>query len=324
LPAGAPAAPPLETGTSIALRINAVVPPGAEPPPLPAGAAQGALQRGVITVLTATGHPIVQTQAGTLLLGTKMAAPVGTTVVMELAPGWSEEAPPTAAAGARASFPAATPGGPQTFPAIAQALAALRQAGHPAADAVAKHLPQIGGRLAEGLIAAITGRRGENLAALETLLRPALEQGGHKELADALRQELGRLATSNPPATDAEWRLTMMPLLDDGQLHQLRLYERNQGGRRGQRDAQSGTRFIVEVEMSQLGAIQLDGLVQPGRLDMMLRSKLPMPPSMRRDISAIYEEARALSGFTGELGFQQTAVFPVDPSIAAAHAGVVV
>src|SRR5690606_7800387 len=112
---------------------------------------------------------------------------------------------------ARASLPGALPGAPQPFPAIAQALAALRQAGQPVPEAVARHLPHVGKALAQGMIAAASPARGENFGALEMLLRPLLEQAGRSDLADALRQELGRLVASHQQADEGEWRLTIIP-----------------------------------------------------------------------------------------------------------------
>ncbi len=321
---GLPPTPPLAAGTTLALRINAVVPPGEPIPPqfVPA-AAPGTLQAGVVSALTAAGHPVVQTQAGLLLLAAKLAVPVGATVLVELRPEpeEAEAAAPPPGSGTRAGSDAAAP-----FPRLAQALDALRQAGLPAPADLPRHLPHTGPRLAEGLVAALAAAHGDDgPAGLERILRPALDRLGHGDIADALRQELAHAAAASAQSAQSDWRVHLLPILDEGRLHQLRIYERQQGGRQQGRGAAAGSRFVVEVEMSRLGAIQLDGLVQPRRFDLMVRSRGPLPEALRRDIAAIFAEARSAGGFAGEIGFQQTPVFPVNPKAAEGRgAGLVV
>jgi hypothetical protein len=343
-PAGTPTSPqtpttsPLSAGTSVNLRINVVLPPGeplppqlAQPSTLPGQAAalqtpRASVQVGVVSAFTASGHPLVQTQAGLLLLGSKLTAPVGATVVLELEPTLAEdsEATPTPAS---SSAGRGASGSAPTFPRLAQALEAFRDAGVSMPAVVARHLPHTGPRLAEGLINALAAAHDEDgFQALERLLRPALERMGQREMGEALHQELARPSGSTGNATQTDWRVYTLPLFDNGQLHQLRIYERQHGGgRQQQAGGPPGSRFVVEVEMSRLGAMQLDGLVQPKRFDLMLRSRQPLPEEVRRDIAALFAEARSAAGFAGEIGFQQTPVFPVNPKAAEIHGpGVIV
>jgi hypothetical protein len=333
--------PALSAGTSVTLRINAVLPPGQPLPSQPAQpqlpspiagqtaqapAALPMLQTGVVAGFTTAGHPLVQTQAGLLLLSAKLTAPVGATIVIEVEPASSDEVEQAAAPAARLAGGRASSSPAPAFPRLDQALQSLREDGVTLPPSVAKHLPHTGPRLAEGLINAATAARDESgFQALERLLRPALERLGHHDIAEALHQELSRPASSPGSTTQADWRAFTLPVMDDGQLHQLRIYERqHRGGQQGG-GAQTGSRFVVEVEMSRLGTMQLDGLVQPKRFDLMLRSRQALPEAMRRDIAALFAEARSAAGFAGEIGFQQTAVFPVNPTAAENHRpGVVV
>ncbi|MBX6321157.1 MAG: hypothetical protein IRY94_04950 [Rhodospirillaceae bacterium] len=258
---------------------------------------------------------MVQTQAGLLLLGAKLTVPIGAALLIEIPPD-----PDAAGATASASSDPAPHSGQQPaqtpFPRLGQALETMRLAGLPSPPGLAGHLPHTGPRLAEGLMAALAATRDDDPAAgLDRLLRPALEHLGQGDVADGVRQELTRAAALAGQTAQADWRVYLLPLLDDGRLHQLRIYERQQRGRPGS-GAVPGSRFVVEVELSRLGAVQLDGLVQPRRFDLMVRSREPLSEAMRRDIAAIFAEARAAAGFAGEIGFQQTAVFPVNPKTA--------
>jgi hypothetical protein len=104
-----------------------------------------------------------------------------------------------------------------------------------------------------------------------------------------------------------------LPLHDGQELHQVNLYLR--GKRRGNdgEELDTGTRFVVEVDMTRLGPLQLDGLVHGRRFDLMLRSRAVLSPAMRRDIEAIFDEARGIGGYAGTIGFQVAASFPVAP-----------
>ncbi len=66
------------------------------------------------------------------------------------------------------------------------------------------------------------------------------------------------------------------------------------------------TRFVVDVELSRLGRMQLDGFVRGGdkRFDLIVRTEKPLPPWMRDDIREIFAEASALTGLKGGTSFQ--------------------
>ena len=100
--------------------------------------------------------------------------------------------------------------------------------------------------------------------------------------------------------------------------------DRDSGG--GEDDADQ-TRFVVEVEMSRLGDLQLDGLVRGKRLDLILRSRAPLPDFMRRDITQIFHEANEITGNRGKIGFQSSLewkAMPIEAPEAVADAGAVV
>ncbi len=157
----------------------------------------------------------------------------------------------------------------------------------------------------------------------------ALKSAGRDSLVSRLGRDfgqLGRLADNE----GGDWRLFFIPIHDGDQLQQLRLFLRN-GGQDGDggpgQDDEDQTRFVVEVEMSRLGDLQLDGLVREKRLDLILRSRAPLPDFMRRDITQIFHEANEITGNRGSIGFQSShewKAMPIEAPQAAADAGVVV
>ena len=137
--------------------------------------------------------------------------------------------------------------------------------------------------------------------------------------ADAKRLRVRAAATSWPvwPRTsassaawptwpDPDWRFLPIPLHDGQQVQQLRLFLRRRQKRQdgGDGDRGEATRFIVEVKLSRVGDLQLDGLVREKRFDLMLRTRKALPPAMRHRIIEIFETAKGAAGYLGNVGFQ--------------------
>ena len=173
-------------------------------------------------------------------------------------------------------------------------------------------------------------RSGDLGAWLSGAAAQALERAGRGDLVSRLKQDfarMSRLAAEPPPG---EWRGFLVPVLDGGALSQVRIFVRRpeadeDGG--GPSSGARTTRFVVEVAFSRLGELQLDGLIQGRRFDLILRSRAPLADALRRDIAEIYEAAGAVTGYRGQLVFQASADWtplPLDAITAGAEAGMVV
>ncbi len=110
-----------------------------------------------------------------------------------------------------------------------------------------------------------------------------------------------------------QWRAFLFPLFDGSALHQIGFFTRNQPGSGEDPNEGAGTRFVVDVELSRLGAIQLDGLVTLARFELVVRSHTALSETARSHIQTVFEEANEIGGATGALRFQATRRFPVDP-----------
>jgi hypothetical protein len=137
-----------------------------------------------------------------------------------------------------------------------------------------------------------------------------LEQAGHGELTMRLDADLREMNRLNSSPTD--WRMFFVPMMETNELRQLRVFTRKKksGGDVG-RDG--GGRFIVEIEFEELGPLQLDGLVQKPRIDLILRSHAQLTPEMQHGITDVFNNTCAAAGLAGKLFFQATPLFPVSP-----------
>ncbi|MGH6891812.1 MAG: hypothetical protein ACREEP_06105 [Dongiaceae bacterium] len=130
-----------------------------------------------------------------------------------------------------------------------------------------------------------------------------------------LRQEFAQVSTLAQERAGIDWRCCFIPILDDGTIRQINLFyrrDRRKDGKGG-KEEKSGTRFIVEVDMSRMGPFQFDGLVREKHFDLMVRSRIALPPKFRQDITALFQEALALGEYRGGLVFQKVKEFPVSP-----------
>ena len=68
----------------------------------------------------------------------------------------------------------------------------------------------------------------------------------------------------------------------------------------------SGTQFILDVELTLMGRVQLDGIFEEDRkrFDLVIRSQQQMQETVQNDIRAIFKDAQELTGTNGGLRFQ--------------------
>ncbi len=281
-----------------------------------------------MTALSHAGQPILQTPLGTLTLEIRAPLQAGSRITFELPSGALAPSGP----GAAGPGPAALGTLAHSWPALDEALQVLREVAPPgvAAATLRDAIPQPGSRLASGLLFFLSALSGGDVTRwIGHQASQALKSAGRDSLLSRLAQDfgqLGRLADNQ----GGDWRLFFIPLHDGDQLRQLRLFLRHGWQDRDEGDGrndESQTRFVVEVEMSRLGDLQLDGLVREKRLDLILRSRAPLSEVMRRDITQIFHQANEITGNRGNIGFQAShdwKPMPIEAPEAAADAGVVV
>lgn len=140
-----------------------------------------------------------------------------------------------------------------------------------------------------------------------------MESTNRQALLSQLGDDFSQIVRLAGEPTNSDWRVAMLPLLHDGSLQQIRLYLRERYGDGESGNEKLGTRFVVEASLSHLGNIQLDGLVRAARFDLMVRTQVQLPRTMRIEIAALFAHANEEFGVQGRINFQVQSRFPVDP-----------
>jgi len=302
--AGGPPAP-APAPMSLHVRVLALHPPG-QAMSLPGS--HGDVLVGTVTG-SGNGQVTIATDAGVLTVRTA-PPPVGTRVVMQVIaePG---TVMPTTPADQRAQVIQSLSHG---WPSLEAAVQALKQINpQMAAQTVQNALPQPGPLLSAGIALFLNALTGGNIG--EWLGRSplaALERGGRGDVARKLTDDFSQMSRLAADPATGDWRVVLLPVYAHDRVHQLRLYMRRHGGNDADDDA-SGTRFVVEAELSRLGPLQLDGLWRQQRFDLIVRTREALPPEVERGIQDIFLQAGAEANFAGGLGFQVADPFPVAP-----------
>lgn len=120
-------------------------------------------------------------------------------------------------------------------------------------------------------------------------------------LTSALTNSLPR--DENTPNT--EWRSHPLPLLNDHDINRLMLHYRyfERDGQTPNEPKQRGTRFVLDISLTHMGDMQIDGLSFGKQLDVTLRSKTEFSPAMRQAMRAQYTLAIEGVGYAGVLNF---------------------
>lgn len=299
-------------GTQVTVRVASVTPPatGTGPASLPAssvpsggaGLTAGATLQGTVTGTTAAGQAMVQTPAGVLALELRSPLPPGTRVVLEVI---GDPLVPRFEAAAVKRGPEALLQG-REWGALVDTLQVL----HDLNPGLSQHflataVPRADSQLAAHILGFMTALRGGDVRAwlgdgvARTLAR---NRPDILERLDADFSEMGRLAKDD---VVPDWRVNLVPFWLDSGIEQLRILTRRARGDDEGR-GEGGTRFVVDLSLSRMGRLQIDGLVKRhGRqVDLMLRSDRPLPPPVREEIRAIFRETAEVTGITGGIGFQ--------------------
>ncbi|CUW37251.1 Conserved protein of unknown function [Magnetospirillum sp. XM-1] len=291
-PAATAATPPLAGGIP-------ATPPATSPPQPQTTTTMPA----VVLSQPAGGAALVQSPAGVLSLNVASPLQVGSLLRLEVI-GQPLAPPPLAPAPSQPQ--GLTPGG---WPSLDQAVDTLMQSDRQAAEQLMRMIPQAGPRLAAALsMFAGAVRAGDSRPLLSEPVTRGLEKAGRKDLVERLKQEFMDLAEDSArPMGRGDWHAITLPFAHGANIDPIDLYvHRPPDDEEGRGKQGSEQRFILDVRMSVLGRIQLDGLVQKDvkRFDLIVRTAQPLPAAMCRDISGIFAECGQLTGIKGQVSFQ--------------------
>jgi hypothetical protein len=291
----------LTPGNEVSLRIVSVLPAFTDTTAWQARLPELAPNQIVATVSgTGTGGQLILTSGdATLFVKAQVSAPVGTSVVISIDPVKNSPLMPL-------------PTTPEdfSFQALPQALAALEQINpHVFRNATLNFLPQPTEALPGALIFLLSAFKQGNMRgwlgndAIDTLIN-----AGKSEVIGKLSKDFG---SAGQPAQDTvvgDWRSYPLPLYVHQQCQALTLYvHSDRDARKDQPGGTPGTgriRFLIDMKLSKLGAMQIDGFVQPKKLDMVLRSENVLPEGLHHELRTGYIRALSAVNYAGTLNFQ--------------------
>lgn len=315
-PAPAPAppeTPPLQPGRTLAFKVAATAlpsPTGVAPPPLAADNDDGSLLEGAVAGATPQGKPILAVRDGMLALNTDVKLPLGARLALQ----WldptalaAERPPPIDGAAVDGGLPDYLQG--RDFPAIKAALSALRDMD----PVLVQHLltaatPQPNRKLGATLTFLISAMRGGDARGwLGADAARALRDGGKEKLLQNLEQEFAAVERQTAEKLPDDWRGVTLPFYDQTGVNPMHLYVHPFPDPEPEKEkpaAAKGTRFVLDVELSRFGPLQLDGMVKPPQFDLIMRSKAALPPDLRQELRGVFADCLAAVGFAGGLTFQ--------------------
>ena len=218
--------------------------------------------------------------------------------------------PPTAAGVAplTGAIPVVSSATAQPLPSLAAVLAALMQVDTALAQRVTQAIvPQPNAQLGATLLFFLAAMRGGDVRNwLGERASRTLEASGRGELLQRLGAELASLARQSLDPLPGDWRSYALPLYHDGEVSAGRLLVRHRDAdEAGQAESgRGGRRFLIDVELSRLGPLQLDGMLKTPRLDLVLRSHRPFPIDDRQEVGRLFADACDACGLAGALSFQ--------------------
>lgn len=306
IPGSGPQARPAATAAAATRGIlSGISPQAASPGPATATAAQATPPAGFAAKIMGTnvvGQPVIRAGNLELTLPAGRPLPTGGTLFLERA--GAPFLPVIADTELQQTLAVA-----QRWEALSQA---LNNSGSPALRAALQHLiPQPNLQLAGAFLFFMAALRGGDPRSwLGGDIARQLDSDG---FLGRIGEEFGLMQRLAAEPAGQDWRLFLIPLLTDGQLHQLRLFIRGNRDDSGDTGDAAGVRFVIEASFSRLGPFQFDGLVQARNMNLVIRTERALEEAIRRDIMNIYGTSLQALGLTGHIEFRAEPFFEVQP-----------
>lgn len=215
------------------------------------------------------------------------------------------------------------------WPAMQESIAALIPTNPDAANALAENSAAGGSKLTNSLLFFLAAAgRGDAAAWVGRQATQALDDQS-KPLLRQLHSDVGQLARIANDTT-SEWRPIVVPFdtrsgevplaaLLLAQRHDIDPDHRGKDSQKEDKEKEHLDHFLLQVQFSVLGNIQLDGTIQGERFDLIIRAQQDFPPALKTDLSELFNLALGANGYKGALKFREEAYFDVDAADVIEH-----
>lgn len=199
-----------------------------------------------------------------------------------------------------------------SWPAAAEIMQTMQQAMPAAAQMLGQSTPNAAAptRLPAAALLFVAAVRGGDISGwLGDRNIDLLKRLGKSDALNKLSRDMGGLQRTAREPVSQDWRGVALPMVYDGELSKLMLYYRHDKQETEDGETRRGTRFIFDLNLSNMGAVQIDGLHRPmnekqGKLDLVVRTLKPVSPEMRLAMRAVYLEALQQADAIGDISFQ--------------------
>lgn len=260
---------------------------------------------GTVTVNSAAGRMLLQTQWGLLSLDTPLRLPAGSQVelsAVELPMSPAHENDTTQQTG---------------WTAIDQIVQILTATNSNILPILLQRLPALGPIFGSMLFllscAARSGNPSDWLGERSfRMIAGVLIEDQHHSLVEQLQQDIANMCTPvRLPGSSDEWQMLLLPFWVGPHMEHVKMVLPRRSKASHGVTAENGVRFLVDVSMSRLGALQLDGFIRhkSKRFDLIIRTHQGLSSEARTDITHLFNGALSQLGFSGDALFQQSQVF---------------
>ena len=257
------------------------------------------------------GAMILQTPLGTLKTFLPQALPVGTQLAIQIQPAIASEVSAIPLLAGNESFSTVTSLA-REWKSFDDALQWLQLADPQIFNQLAQQLPQAGPKLTSSLLFFIAAIRGGDVRNFLGARASQLLEQKASELMTQLRNDTAQWQQLSTETANKPWAMFTLPVMVDARAEPLRFYYRQEDQpEEAASDKKSGAqhRFIIDVDFSQLGAVQMDGFVRSDKdkkvFDLVFRSERALVTSVSDAIREIFKNALEATGYRGYMTFQQ-------------------
>ncbi len=285
----------------------------------------GQVMQGRVISISNIGHPIVETPLGSIVLEIPPQIKLDGVIPIEIVSAGESMLPVPSLSDTVSSLFAN-----RNWPALTEALELIQSS----ETGTTQHflnpkIPKLDSQMAANILFFISALRGGDIQNWLGNAAGRRIQNSHPELYARLAEEYNQLGRFVSETNTGDWRTTLIPLFNGSEFEFFQMNFRSGSNDPNKKDDEDFARFIVDLELSKLGRIQLDGLISSKgkQFDLFVRSAIPFTKSMRRDLNKIFSECIEITGLSGNIIMQSALQFldiPVPKMTSNYGSGVVV
>jgi len=136
----------------------------------------------------------------------------------------------------------------------------------------------------------------------------AIRKGNKNELIERMIEDLDAASKVASDKSTGEWKAWPLPVHSGQSFDMLRLYvsqtQDNELSDADQNKSKKKTRFVITMNMSHLGPIQMEGLARTKQLDLIIRSEQKLPEALPASIRSSYVQSMEAVGLVGTISFK--------------------